>query len=314
MRIVRSRVVLAAIAALSLVGVACASDSSTTSAASGAGVCAGVDKSGTDALAKVCSSGTLRVATDAKYKPASWYDVKTGDWNGFDVDVAAEIAKRLGVTSEPQAEQWAAITAGSWNDRWDVSVGSMTDTVDREELFTFSPAYYYTPAAAAVYDTNTSISDVGTDLDGKNICVGVATTYQDYVNHKLVLGAGAPPFEFQVDDAQLTTSDTDTTALDNLAQGDGLRCDAAISALPIIQAYIDDGGPLKVIGDPLYFEPLSIAFDKNSPVEEQTLADAVSKIVEDMHADGTLSALSQKWWHTDLTTTEGSGGSASPSS
>ena len=44
-----------------------------------------------------------------------------------------------------------------------------------------------------------------------------------------MLGAGAPPFDFQVDNPQ-TYIHTDTDALDNLALGDGVRCDAAISA------------------------------------------------------------------------------------
>ena len=64
-----------------------------------------------------------------------------------------------------------------------------------------------------------------------------------------------------------------------------------------------------MVGDPLYFEPLAIAFDKNDPVDNATLVAAVSKIVDDMHADGTLSALSEKWYHgQDLTTSRGERG------
>ncbi len=308
----RPRVVLAGLAVLAIVGVACSNGSSTTSAAApsggtGAGVCASTDTSTGDALATVCSSGTLRVATDPKYKPQSWYDVQTSTWNGFDVDVANEIASRLGVTTDIQAQKWAVITAGSWNDRWDVSVGSMTDTVPREDLFTFTPAYYYTPAGIAVYKDNTSITGPA-DLTGKKVCVGVDTTYQDYVNQTLVLGSTAPKFDFQVSGADLSTFETDTDALDNLALGDGVRCDAAITAVPTIQAFIDDGGAVKILGDPLYFEPLSIAFDKNDPTDNTSLADAISQIVEDMHADGTLSSLSKQWYNgQDLTTSAAAG-------
>jgi polar amino acid transport system substrate-binding protein len=122
----------------------------------------------------------------------------------------------------------------------------------------------------------------------------------------LVLGAGAPKFDFVVDNPQIITFTTDTDALDQLALGDGVRCDAAMTAVPTIQAYIDAGGAVKSVGDPIYFEPLSIAFDKNDPVANQTLVAAVSKIVQDMHADGTLTALSEKWYHTDLTTSSAS--------
>ena len=168
---------------------------------------------------------------------------------------------------------------------------------------TSRPAYYYTPAGVAVNKTNTAITTPA-DLDGMKVCVGVSTTYQDYLSKTLVLGSAAPPFKFQIDNPQITTFTTDTDALDALALGDGVRCDGAVSAIPIIQSYIDDGGPIKLIGDPIYFEPLSIALDKNAPVSETSLLDAVSKIVTDMHDDGTLSDLSQKWWKTDLTTSQ----------
>ena len=298
---------LVLVAAFALVAVACGSEEEgaggkATGGEAAQGVCASVDTSSDNVLARMCSQGAIRVATDQKYKPQSWYDAKAGEWKGFDVDVAREIAKRLGVTADINHQDWEVITAGSWNDRWDVSVGSMTDTIPREKLFFFTPAYYYTPASFAVHESNTSIQNVDTDLDGKKVCVGVSTTYEDYLKGSLVLGAGAPDFEFVVDNPHILTFNTDTDALDQLSLGDGVRCDAAMSAQPTIQAYIDDGGPIKLVGDPLYYEPLSIAFDKNDPVDNSSLVDAVSKIVEDMHADGTLTDLSMKWYGTDLTT------------
>ncbi len=317
----RSRATLAAVAALAMIGAACASDSSTSSAAGGSssvstgtGVCAGVDTSTGDLLAQVCESGSLTIATDPKYKPQSWYDVQSGEWNGFDVEVANDIANRLGVTADVQPVKWAKITAGSWLDQYDVSVGSMTDTVDRESLFYFTPAYYYTPAVISVASDNTTITGPA-DLDGKKICVGISTTYQDYVEGDLVLGSGAPPFEFQIPSGnQPVTFETDTDALDALALGDGEKCDAAISAQQTIQAFIDEQGPIKIVGEPLYYEPLSIAFDKNAPTNAQSLSDAVSQIVDDMHADGTLSELSKKWYNgVDWTTTSAGEGTASSS-
>ena len=306
------RSIVLILAVFALVGAACANDSGGSSgnggnsgggstSSGGTGVCASVDPSGSDALARICSSEKLRIATDQKYKPQSWYDVKTGTWKGFDVDVATEIAKRLGVAPDIQHQDWDVVTAGSWNDRWDVSVGSMTDTVPREELFAFTPAYYYTPAGVAVFGTNTSYSAIS-DLSGKKVCVGEKTTYESYLEGSLTLGGVAPPFTYQISDPHVFTTKTDTDALDQLNLGDGVRCDAAVSAVPTIQQYIDDGGNVKFLGDPIFYEPLSVAFDKNDPVDNSTLADAVNKIIEDMHADGTLTALSMQWYGIDLTT------------
>ena len=78
--------------------------------------------------------------------------------------------------------------------------------------------------------------------------------------------------------------------------------------------YIDDGGKVKLVGDPLYYEPLSVAFDKNDPSDAQSLSEAVGNIIDDMHADGTLSALSKKWYNgVDWTVSSASKGSVSPS-
>jgi polar amino acid transport system substrate-binding protein len=320
----RGRFLLVAVglAAFTLIASACSNgnaggssgDGSTSGGPAANTVCASVDTSGTDLLARICKQGSIRVATDQKYKPQSWYDVKTGEWKGFDVDVAREVAKRLGVTADINHQDWEVITAGSWNDRWDISVGSMTDTVPREKLFEFTPPYYYTPAGFAVYKTNTSVQDVTTDLDGKKVCVGVSTTYEDYLKGDLVLGGTAPKFDFVVDNPDIVTFTTDTDALDELALGDGVRCDAAMTATPTIQAYVDGGGAVKSVGDPIYYEPLCMAFDKNDPVENKSLVDAVSTIVDDMHSDGTLTDLSMKWYGVDLTTTSASGPGASSSS
>ena len=56
-------------------------------------------------------------------------------------------------------------------------------------------------------------------------------------------------------------------------------------------------GPLKVIGEPLFKEPLAIAIDKGDPEFSAKMAE----IVEAMHQDGTLSELSLKWYGADLT-------------
>jgi polar amino acid transport system substrate-binding protein len=314
MRKYRFHGLAALFAVFALIAAACSNDTTsaatgTTSGTTSAGVCASVDTAGSDALAEVCKSGEIKVATDQKYKPQSWFDVKDNEWKGFDVDVAREVAARLGVEAAINHQDWEVITAGSWNNRWDVSVGSMTDTVPREKLFEFTPSYYYTPAGIAVASSNTSIQDLTTDLDGKKICVGVSTTYEDYLKGSLVLGASAPPFEFVIDNPEIVTYTTDTDALDNLALGDGVRCDAAMTATPTIAQYVtDSGGKVKQVGDPLYYEPLSIAFDKNDPVDNATLVQAVSKIVDDMHADGTLTSLSMQWYGVDLTTSAASGG------
>lgn len=262
-----------------------------------------------DLLASIKDKGTLTVSTDPAYPPQSELNKDTGKYEGFDIDVATEIAKRLGVEIAWQAPAWETIISGSWNGRWDASVGSMTITPERAEVLSFTPPYYYTPAAIAVHKDNTSITDAS-GLDGKKIGVCGGCTYDLYLRNKLVIsqdetGKGVE-IPSVVKDPTIVTSDTDSTSLQDLALGDGRRLDAVVSAGPTIQAAIDSGAPLKIVGEPLYYEPLSVAIDKSSQLDSTGLVDRISEIVAEMHKDGTLSELSKKWYGgADLTVSNG---------
>ena len=70
---------------------------STTASTAAATVCAGIDPAGTDELAAVCKKGSIMVSTDPAYPPQSKLNKDTNEYEGFDIDVAKEIAKNLGV-------------------------------------------------------------------------------------------------------------------------------------------------------------------------------------------------------------------------
>ncbi len=58
--------------------------------------------------------------------------------------------------------------------------------------------------------------------------------------------------------------------------------------------------PVVKVGDPVYFEPLAVAVDKSGPNDADFVA-KLTQIINDMHTDGTLTTLSQKWFKADLT-------------
>ncbi|MEZ5667313.1 MAG: transporter substrate-binding domain-containing protein [Alphaproteobacteria bacterium] len=249
-----------------------------------------------DVLDKVMGEGVMVMSTDAEYPPQSFLNAQN-EFEGFDIDVGRAIAEKLGVEIQFVTPGWDIITAGSWGGRWDLSVGSMTPTAERKEVLDFPAIYYYTPASLAVHADNETIATPA-DASGTKIGVGVATTYENYLNHALVIDAeGAPSFDYVIDDAVIATYDTDQLALDDLALGDGVRLDAAMTALPTILGAIDAGYPIKVVGDPLFLEPLSVAIDKGDPEWGARLAEVVAELRE----DGTLAALSEKWYGADLT-------------
>lgn len=252
-----------------------------------------------DLLSRICEKGVIRVSTDPAYPPQSVLNEETNEFEGFDIDVATAIADRLGVTVEWKTPEWTAITSGGWSDRWDMSVGSMTVTPERAEVLDFTPAYYYTPASVAVHVDNTTVTDIATDLDGASVGVCGGCTYDSFLQGNLEIPGYT--FDFIIDGPQIETYNTDTTAIRDLTLGDGIRLDAVISALPTLEGAIDAGEPIKIVGDPVFFEPLAVAFDRSSALDIASLVAAVGAIVEEMHADGTLTDLSMEWYGEDLT-------------
>jgi polar amino acid transport system substrate-binding protein len=251
-----------------------------------------------ETLDRVMSSKTLTMSSDPEYPPQSFLN-DANEMDGFDVDVGKEIAKRLGVELKIVTPSWDIITGGNWGGRWDMSVGSMTPTKSRAEVLNFPAVYYYTPAAFAVHKD--SEIDSLDDLDGKTIGSCGGCTYDAYLMKDLEIDAeGAPPFDYEVEAGEIKTYETDTHAFDDLRLGDGARLDAAFSALPTIQEAIKGGYPMKVVGKPAFYEPLSVATDKGDPEFDAR----ITEIVAEMRADGTLKALSEKWYGVDLTTVE----------
>jgi polar amino acid transport system substrate-binding protein len=290
---------IAILTTLLLVAAACGGETTGGSAPSGSGNGNGDGEQAEGLLAAVLAAGELRVSTDPAYPPQSSLN-KQGEFEGFDIDVATEIAERLGVEVAWETPAWEVIIAGNWSGRWDASVGSITVTPERAEVLHFTPAYYYTPAAVAVHEDNTDITNVETDLDGQRIGVCSGCTYDAYLEKSLNIPG--EEIDFVIDDAQIRGYDTDTSAINDLEIGDGERLDAVISALPTLEGAIENGKPIKILGDPIYYEPLAVAVDKEATEDPKPLVDAISEIIHEMHSDGTLSELSMKWYGIDLTT------------
>jgi polar amino acid transport system substrate-binding protein len=248
-----------------------------------------------ETLDRVMSNKKLVMSSDAAYPPQSFLN-DNNEMDGFDVDVGKEIAKRLGAELEIITPAWEVITAGNWNGRWDISVGSMTPTKARAEVLDFPVVYYYTPASFAVH-SDSSASSVA-DLNGKTIGVCGGCTYEAYLNKNLVIDAeGTPEFEYQVEPGDIRSYETDTNVFDDQKLGDGARLDAVLSAEPTIREAIKNGYPMKIIGEPVFYEPLAVAVDKGDP----EFSAKIAEVVKSMKDDGTLSKLSEKWYGTDYT-------------
>lgn len=215
-----------------------------------------------DLLETIRDRGEIVVSTDPNYAPQSFLE-PDGDFVGFDIDVAKAIADGLGVDIRFETPDWEVITAGSWSGRWDISVGSMTITTPRKEILSFSQPYYFTPAylAASSRSGVTEVSDIPFALPAG----AEATTLTTDANCAEAIEAGRTEFDLWV--------------------SSGTTVDAAIAA----------GSPMVKIGDPIFTENLAVAIDKSGPPHAALLFE-IEKILSEMHADGTLTALSEEWF------------------
>lgn len=249
-------------------------------------------------LDKVMKAGTITVATDANWAPQSFINDKN-ELDGFDVDVAKGIAKRMGVKIKFVTPSWDIITAGNWVGRWDMHVGSMTPTKKRAEIFTFPGVYYYTPASVAVHKDSKAKSFK--DLDGKVIAATTSSTYELYLQRDLTIDAeGVPPFKYQLNPGERRSLDNVNTSLDDLRLGDGVRLDAVVGSLPSFNEALKNGYPIRILGSPVFYEPLSAAIERG----DDELAGKIAAAIKAMHDDGTLSTLSKKWYGVDYSSTK----------
>jgi polar amino acid transport system substrate-binding protein len=237
----------------------------------------------TGLAAKIVTADTVVVANDANYAPQSSIDKATGDLVGFDVDVAKKMAEILGLQVKFENPAWETIPAGLNQGKYDVSIGSMTVTPERQKALDFTEPYYYTSGQVFVKKGGPQITSVK-DLDGKKVGVGAATTYYDYLKANST--------------ADVKTYTTDADAFPDLRNG---NLDFVMTAGPTGQQAISQGQPFDFSGAPLYYEDLAFAIKKGEGDWLTMLNYAVAK----MHEDGSLTAMSEKWYNgLDLTVKE----------
>jgi polar amino acid transport system substrate-binding protein len=276
--------------------------------------CGGGGTKADNLLDAVKQRGYVMVSTDPNYEPQSFLNTSgkrpsdtkcpsdaltTAEMQGFDVDVAKAIGEGLGVETCFATPDWDTITAGSWSDKWDVSVGSMTINTARQKILDFSVPYYYTPAVIAV-NAKAGITSLA-DLDGKALCAGTSTTYEFWLNNDMA-GLGLPESSIYAKAPAVTVISlpTDQECAQSIKSG---REDFVgyVTSQTVVNANIKAGFPVVQLGSPVYSEDLAAAFDKSSSLPTDSLRAEVDKIITAMHNDGRLSALSTQWLGEDLT-------------
>ena len=243
----------------------------------------GAPKDG-DRLAAVLDKGEIVVAMEGNWSPWTYHD-ETGELVGYDVEVAKGIAERLGVKATFIEGEFNGLLAGLDAGRYDLVVNGINIDKDRQEKYDFSIPYAYDRTAVIVRAGDSSIQSME-DLKGKKTANTLTSTYAAVAQKYGAEVTG-------VDDLNQTfellfSGRIDATLNAEVSYNDYLRAhpDAAIKI-----ACLDPDATLTAI-------PL------RKDAESANLLKAVNDALADMAADGTLSALSEKYFGMDISKAE----------
>ncbi|RWP56516.1 MAG: transporter substrate-binding domain-containing protein [Mesorhizobium sp.] len=247
-----------------------------------------------ETLDRVTEKKVMVVATNSGWPPQSYLD-DSNQLTGFDIDVAKEIAKRLGVEVSFETPDWATMTGGRWSGRFDLGVGSVTPTKARAQVIDFPGIYYYSPYVYVLHK-DSKVAKLQ-ELNGKVIGVETATTSEDFIRRQLAIDApGLPPIEYKIEPGEIRTYADSMLPFDDLRLGDGVRVDAVIAPEQTALNAIKNGYPLRVLeGEYAFREPLVLISEKGDAEWNAK----VGEILGQMKTEGVLAELTTKWYGKD---------------
>ena len=226
-----------------------------------------------ETLDRMLAAKTLVLAVDEEYPPFASRNY-AGEMTGFDIDVARELAARLGVALKIVTPGWNEIVGGSWQGRWDIAMGGIEAAAAQGAGLEPAAIYADAPAVILVHRGAAGIADIG-DLRGKRVGVEAGSRYEAHLQRD-VPGAEIVPFEIE------------PLAIDVLAKGNGAALDAVLLGLLAAQDAIGIGKAVEIAGPPLFTQPFVVVAGNGDPDFNARIA----AVVEAMRADDTLARLS----------------------
>ncbi|MEK4485307.1 transporter substrate-binding domain-containing protein [Psychrobacillus sp. FSL H8-0484] len=232
-----------------------------------------------NSLEAIQDKGELTVGIMGTYAPYNFMNADK-EYDGFDVDIAKELAKRLDVKAKFVAQDFAGLIPSLQKDKLDILVSQVTITEDRKKQIDFTEPYITNEVKVVVNADNTSIQSVE-DFKGKKIGVGLGTNDEVYLRKELMPKVG---------DFQINTYDDVITTLKDLDAG---RVDATINNVYALKPIIEENGfKVKSVGEPIKSDKAAVAVKKG----ETELVDALNKALAEMKEDGTYKEIFVKWF------------------
>ncbi|MBQ1289078.1 MAG: transporter substrate-binding domain-containing protein, partial [Erysipelotrichaceae bacterium] len=233
-----------------------------------------------DHLDRIQEAGKLVVAMEGNWSPWTFHD-ESDKLVGYDVEVAAAIAEKLGVEIEYIEGAWEGLFMGLSNGRYDLVVNGVGITESRKETYDFSEPYAYNTTVLIARKDNEEIKSLA-DLEGKVTANSLGSTFES-----IAIEAGVDHVE---------TVDTLEETLNLVLNG---RVDATLNAKgsfdDYMRAHPDD--PLYIVEE-VKIEYVGIPVVKGE--DNARLLEAINEVIAAKKADGSLAELSNKYFGFDM--------------
>ncbi|WP_026659807.1 transporter substrate-binding domain-containing protein [Butyrivibrio sp. AC2005] len=242
----------------------------------------GAKSSSNDHLARIKSAGKITIATEGVWAPFTYHDETTDELVGFDVEVAAAIAEKLGVEADFQEVAFDGGLTGVTTGAFDMMANGVDVTEERGKTYDFTEPYAYDHAVVVTLATNDTISSFE-DLNGLTTANSAGSTYE-----AMGVQYGA------------TVSNVDTIGETMTLVQNG-TVDATINANTSAQDYFNTTGAtdLKVAAvDP---EVTQYAIPLKKGEDNDSLRDAINQAIKELREEGKLTEISIKYFGADIT-------------
>lgn len=281
-------IALASLVAFSLAGCGgtakeTAADTTAASESEAKDTSAAQSKDTTAAVGTESAGGTLIVGFDQEFPPMGFVGAD-GEYTGFDLELAQEVAKRLGLEYQPQPVAWDSKDMELESGNIDCIWNGFTMT-GREDDYAWTKPYMKN-SQVFVVAKDSGIAGKA-DLAGKVVECQADSSAEAALKEDPDLTASFKEL--------LTTADYNTAFMD-LEQGavDAIAMDVIVAGYQIRQRNAD----FVILDDTLSAEEYGVGFKKDNT----DLRDKVQATLEEMASDGTLKTISEKWFGEDVTT------------
>ena len=234
-----------------------------------------------DQLATIKANGKIVIAMEGQWAPWTYHD-ETGELVGFDTEVGKAIADKLGVEAEFIEGDWDGLFTGLDTGRYDMIINGVEITDERADKYDFTTPYAFIRTAIVTAEDYNDINSFE-DLNGKQTSNSLGSTYADLATEY---------------GATVQNVSTLSETIDMVLSG---RVDATLNAEVSFYDYLSEhpDAPIKIVALTNDASYVSIPLRKGE--ESASLQEAINKAIIELEEDGTLSALSIKYFGSDIT-------------